>query len=186
MNEVIKTILERRSVRSYEKTPVKHEDIELLVKCAMFAPTGMARQPWHFTAVERVDVLDKISEMNKKVLLDQPEGFLRAQAEKPDFNVFRGAPAVIFISSGDEGINTIADCANAAENIVLAAHSLGLSTCYVAMFKYSLELEEGREYFKEIGVPEGYTPHFAICIGYGNETLGDRAPRKENIVNYVR
>ena len=51
MNEVIKTILQRRAVRKYEDRPVSREDLELIVKCGQYAATGMGIQPWHFTVV---------------------------------------------------------------------------------------------------------------------------------------
>ncbi len=186
MNDTIKTILERQSVRSYTDQPVKHEDLELIIKCAQYAPTGMGKQPWHFTVIENKEILDKISEKNKAILLHMPDGPMRDAALAPDFDSFRGAPAAIIVSGENLNEITLADCANASENIALAAWSLGLGSCYLASFKLCMLVHDGKEMLDELGIPEGYTPLYAVSIGYAKEIPSGRAPRREGTVNYVK
>ena len=186
MNEVIKTILERRSVRKYEDKPVSREDLELIVKCGRYAATGMGKQPWHFTVVTQRAVLDKLSNANAAIMLADPNTppFVREQMENGTFDTYRGAPCAVLVSGADCASMTVADCANAVENMALAAKSLGLDSCYLASFQVCLNAPNGGPLKAELGIPEGYTPHFALAIGYGAEQPV-AAPRKEDAVNWV-
>ena len=185
MNETINTILTRRSMRSYEPTPVPREMIELILQCGQYAPSGTNRQSWHFTVVTNRALLNKISAENKKVLLQSPDEALRARGLDPDFDSFRGAPMAIIVS-GDPAVRySMADCANAVENMALAATSLGLGSCYLASFKLAMEQPEGAHLLQELKIPEGYFPVFALSLGYGNEVLGPRQPRKENAITFI-
>jgi nitroreductase len=69
--------------------------------------------------------------------------------------------------------------------MALAAYSLGLGSCYLASFKIAMEKPEGAYLLKELKIPEDFEPMYALSLGYGNETLGERAPRLENTVTYI-
>jgi nitroreductase len=185
MNETIQIILSRRSIRSYEPTPVEREKIDIILQCGQFAPSGMNRQPWHFTVVTDRKVLDKVSNENRKLLLGSSDEALRARAMDPNFDSFRGAPMAIIVSGDQTGRNSMADCANAVENMALAATALGLGSCYLASFKIAMEQPEGAFLIKELKIPEGYFPMYALSLGYGNEILGPRQPRKENAITFI-
>ena len=185
MNETIHTILTRRSIRSYESKPVERDKIDLILQCGQFAPSGMNRQPWHFTVVTNRKLLDKISNENRKVLLQSQDEGARTRAMDPNFDSFRGAPVAIIVSGDQTGRNTMADCANAVENMALAATSLGLGSCYIASFKIAMEQPEGAFLLEELKIPEGYFPMFALALGYGNEVLGPRQPRKEHAITFI-
>lgn len=185
MNEVIQAILSRRSVRSYELTPVESEKIETILKCAQFAPSARNLQPWHFTAVTSRDMLNRISAENQKIMRASPEEMVRKMADTPNFDSFRGAPMAVIISGQSDNGFAKGDCANATENMALAAHALGLGSCYLASFKICLEAPQGAELLKELQIPAGYTPFYALAIGYGNEVLGERAPRCEGSITYI-
>ncbi|MBP1737588.1 MAG: NfnB [Oscillospiraceae bacterium] len=184
MNETIKLLLERRAVRAYEKKPVSREDLELIVKCGQYAPSAMAIQPWHFTVVTDRAILDKIVAANKEIMKNAPEEFVRAMAADPDFDSFRGAPCAILISGQDDRPMTIADCANATDNMAIAAQSLGLNSCYIASYQVCLNAPGGETLKLELGIPEDYIPNFALCLGYGTEHPEPK-PRKEGTVNYL-
>lgn len=185
MNETIKNILTRRSIRSYESRPVEREKIQLILKCGLFAPSAVNRQPWHFTVITNRQVLDRISAANRQVLLQSPDPAVRERAKAQGFDSFRGAPMAIILSGQEEAKYAAADCANAIENMALAAHSLGLGSCYLGSFKLAMESPEGVYLLKDLGIPEGYKPYYALSLGYGNEVLGERAPRRENTVTYI-
>ena len=185
MNETIKSILGRRSIRSYESTPVEKEKVEAIVECGLYAPSAMNRQPWHFTVVTDRTLLDRMSAANKKILLQSENERARQLAENPNFDIFRGAPMAIILS-GEKGAGYApADCANAVENMAVAAHSLGLGSCYLGSFKMCLEAPEGKELLEELRIPQDFVPLYALSLGYGNEQLGERAPRREGTVTYI-
>jgi nitroreductase len=184
MNETIKILLERRAVRAYETKPVSRENLELIVKCGQYAATAMAIQPWHFTVVTNRSVLDELVSANKEIMSHAPEEFIRAMAADPNFDTFRGAPCAVLVSGQDDQSNTIADCANATENMAIAAQSLGLNSCYIASHQVCLNAPGGEKLKQKLGIPEGYVPYFALAIGYGTEHPVPQ-PRREGTVNYI-
>lgn len=185
MNDTIKSILGRRSIRSYEARPVEKDKIELILDCGRFAPSAVNRQPWHFTVVTDRKLLDKISAANRQLLLQSSDEQVRERAKDPNFDTFRGAPMAIFASGHKEAKYAAADCANAIQNMALAAYSLGLGSCYIASFRNATEKPEGAYLLKELKIPENYEPLYALSLGYGNDTLGERAPRRENVITYI-
>ena len=92
MNETIKNILERRSIRSYKTAQVKDEDLELIVRCGLYAATAIGKQPWHFTVLQNRELMDKITAVNHKLMLNSSIEYLKAMASQPDFDSWRGAP----------------------------------------------------------------------------------------------
>jgi|SRR5690554_223384 len=185
MNETITTILDRRSIRSYTDRPVEQDKIEAIIKCGQYAPSAVNRQPWHFTVVTDRGLLDKISAENKKIQLQSSDAEARRRADDPNYDNFRGAPMAIIVSGEADWRYVQADCANAMENMALAAHSLGLGGLYIASFKMCLERPEGKDLLAELGIPQGYAPLYALALGYGDEELEERAPRRPGIVNYI-
>ena len=188
MNETIKTILGRHSIRKYKDTPVPRELLDILVDCGKFAATARGIQPWFFSVVTDRAVLDRISKCNRDFILSLPEGAMTERARDPAFDNFHHAPAAIIISGccGDNPEEfTIADCANAAENICIGAEALGLGSCYIASFKFCLSGPDGDWMYSALKIPNGYEPYYAVSLGYPDETLGERAPRRENLVAYI-
>ena len=186
MNEVIKTLLERRAVRKYQDKPVSREDLELIVKCGQYAATGMGRQPWHFAVVTDPAILQKITDANAALVLDDPKAppHMKESVRNGSFDTFRGAPCAVLVSGDGTDSSTIADCANAVENMAIAAKSLGLDSCYLASHQICLNHPSGGELKKLLGVPEGYTPNFALAIGYGDMNPV-AAPRREGTVTWL-
>jgi nitroreductase len=185
-NPTIDTILSRRSIRKYESRPVEEDMIELILKCAQFAPSGQNGQAWHFTVVTNRDLLNRISAKNKEIFLKGTDEKFRKMAEDPNYDSFRGSPMAIIVSGEESDKNALADCANAVENMTLAAHSLGLGSCYLVSFRAALVAPDGGHFLKELGIPAGFVPMLGLALGYGNEVLGERAPRRANTINFVR
>jgi nitroreductase len=185
MNETIKNILERRSIRAYETKQVKDEDLELILLCGLYAATAIGKQPWHFTVLQNRELMDRITAANRELLLDSPMEALKKMASKPDFDSWHGAPTAIIVSSDGSQLATI-DCANATQNMAVAAKSLGLGSCYMGAACIALRHPEHKDLVEALGIPEGFTPLVALAVGYPAEAPVSRARRKENSVNYVR
>lgn len=186
MNAVVETILKRRSVRKYEDRPVPRELLEEIVKCGQYAATAIGLQPWHFTVVTDRGVLDRISAANAVVMKADPHTppMLLADIDAGNYDSFRGAPCAVLMAGEDGRPFADFDCANAVQNMALAAESLGLNSCYLASFKPSLMGEAGAALRAELGIPEGFTPNLALAIGYGAESP-EAKPRREGCVNWV-
>lgn len=182
MNETIQSILARRSVRSYEAKAVETEKIDLLLECALAAPTGRNLQPWFFSVVSNRELLNRISAANKQIMSEMADEFARTAAAAPNFDSFRGAPLVVFVSGRKDAHLATADCANAVENMAIAASSMGLGSCYLAGFKLALEAPNGGSLIQELQIPEGYAPLYALAVGYSNENPGERPTRNRSLI----
>jgi len=185
MNEVIKNIEERRSVRFFSDTPVKEEDIETILECAKITPSGLNKQTWHFTVCRDRALMDEISEANKQKMLASGNPMEIEKASEPDYDSFRTAKMAIIISEEDGIPYANANCANAATIMTLVATSLGLGSCYLAGFSNILKAPEGAEFCARLNIPEGFTPVFAVSLGYTAQQPKPRKPLREDTVNYV-
>ena len=176
-NQVIETIMARRSVRKYKDQPVEREKLQQIVTCGINAPSGMNLQPWEVRVVDNADYINGITELFKAA---NPK-----QAEDPNFkNMFRNAPAVIFIASPADGSGQL-DCGLLGENIILAAQSLGLGTCCLGgPVGFMKNNADAAPYVERLKLPEDYQLLYAIAVGYPDETP-DAKPRKAEKVLFV-
>ena len=120
-NAVIETIMARRSIRKYQDRSVEREKLQQIAECGVNAPNGMNQQTWEVRIVDSKAAIDSVTAVFKTA---NPEMVQRDENFK---NMFRNAPAVIAIAvpEGDSGLNA----GLMAENMILAAQSLGLGTC---------------------------------------------------------
>ncbi len=183
MNEVIKTISERRAVRKYNDKPVSKELIEQLLNAGRMAPSAMNRQPWRFYVVTDKAYLNLVSkEIVKGTLKSLPGLGLKKIAKavvsnisqllhgfeflKSDDPVFHGAPLVIFLAAAKDNEWAALDIGMCAQNMMLAAKSLGLESCPVGFGKFI----EKTSYYKQLGVPDDEQVLLSIVAGYGDES----------------
>lgn len=177
-NVVVETIMARRSVRKYADKPVEREKLELLVKCGINAPNGMNKQPWEVRVVDNAEFINGVTEVFKKA---QPK-----MAQDPSFkNMFRNAPAVIFIASPKDGSGQI-DCGLMGGNIVVAAQSMGLGTCCLGgPINFLNTNADAAPYLQRLELPEEYRLLYAIAVGYPDEAPQAK-PRNEGKVKFVK
>jgi nitroreductase len=175
-NPVIETIMARRSVRKYKEQPVEREKLELIAECGINAPSGMNKQPWEVRVVDNAAYIDSLTAIFK---VENPK-----MAADPDFkNMFRNAPAVIFVAS-PEGSGQL-DCGLLGENMMIAAQSLGLGTCCLGgPIHFMKESEAAAPYLQRLGLSEGYELLYAIAVGYPDESP-EAKPRDTSKVAFV-
>lgn len=176
-NAVVETIMSRRSVRKYQEKPVEREKLELIVRCGINAPSGMNKQPWEVRVVDNAEFINGLTGEFKKA---NPK-----QAESPDFkNMFRNAPAVIFIASPKDGSGQL-DCGLLGENMILAARSMGLGTCCLGGPIHFIKTDaSAAPYLKRLALPADYELLYAIGVGYPDESP-EAKPRDEAKVKFV-
>lgn len=184
MNETIKTIMERRSIRNFKQEQIENADVELIVEAGLRAANAMNRQTWHFTVVQNWRLLSELSQAVASVMAETGLPSLVERAESPAFSCFHHAPTVVFLSS-DKTIYSIADCANAAQNMCVAAASLGLGSCYIASFAQAFKTEQGRKLLEAFHLPEGFEPVFSVALGYADGDLPSLKERERKI-DYIR
>ena len=181
-NEITRTIFERRSTHHYLEKPVAREDLEFLVSCGIQAPNSRNLQPWFIACVQDKEILSAI---NKKTVegLKEKDPF---RFSKPGYSVFGNAPAVFFIL-GERSVTTASiDCAFLGGNMVLAAQSIGLSSCVMNQPLIAFEGSRKDALLDMLKAPFGYTVRFALGVGY-SDSEGERKPkeRTERCVVYL-
>lgn len=186
MNEVIQCILNRRSIRSYKPEQIKDEEIQAIVQAGIYAPSAGNGQPWHITVIQNKVVLEGMSSAIKELLLKSDNPYFQQRAQAEGFNVFHKAPAVVVVSGDVESRFVPVDCAAAVENMLVAAASLKIGSCWIGMADVLFSAEEGREFIKELGIPEGYKPVYTLILGYPAEDYPKAPPRKDNTVNFIK
>ena len=165
MNDTMKTLVERRSCRSYKKEQIKKEELRAVITAGIWAPTGMNRQHTRLVAVTDADTVAKLSRMNAAVMSSSSDPFY-------------GAPCVIIVF-GDSAVYTyVEDGSLAMGNMLNAAHSLGLGSCWIHRAREMFETEEGKALMKEWGIPEGDKGVGNCILGYIDTPPTDR-PRLE-------
>lgn len=167
----------RRSVRKYQDRPVEREKLQKLVECGINAPSAMNKQPWQVRVVDNPEFISGITEVF--VAADS------TQASSADFkNMFRNAPAVVFIASPKDGSGQL-DCGLLGENIILAAQSLGLGTCCLGGPIRFMKTDAGAApYLKRLDIPEDYELLYAIGVGYPDESP-EAKPRDNSKVKFI-
>ncbi len=177
LNPVIEAIMSRRSVRQYKDTPVEREKLQLIAECGVNAPNGMNAQRWE---VRIVDGAESIADITEKFKAANPEMVARDANFK---NMFRNAPAVIFIAvpDGDDGVNA----GLMGENMILAAQSMGLGTvCLGGPVNFLKNSDDGRAFLKKLDFSKGYSLLYMIGVGYPDETP-DAKPRDLSKIRFV-
>lgn len=187
MNQTIEVIKNRRSIRNYKETQIPEEELSAIVEAGLYAPSANNQQAWHFTVVQDKHLLWELNIETKGVLARSDNPFLRRVGTNEDMDIFNGAPTVVLVSGNEENANSVVECALASENMMLAAKSLDISSCYIISIRYLFEGSEGDYFLKKLGVPAGFKIYNAILLGYSNsETEPKAAPRKEDTVSYIR
>jgi nitroreductase len=187
MNEVLRVIRERRSVRSYEPRPVPKEYLETLIDAATWAPSGMNVQPWRFVVVQDASLKNRLVAVavpNSKRYLEPLRASNPARwtlmMKRYDVladPVYYSAPVIIFIiGSGSQAADS---CPMACLNLMLAAHSMGLGTCWV---KLGSLVTDDPEIAGALELKEGETIFGPILVGYPGESPTAPARRPANVV----
>lgn len=168
-NPVIEAIKSRRAIRSYEDKQVPDSALQTILEAAIYAPTAINVQPWKFTLVTNKDEMKRLSEASKAALLptlpdiaDEGLSRFRQALKDPNFNVFYGAPLLVFIS-GAKSMYAVNDCSMAAQNMMLAAYTLGIGSCWIGATAMYANSGKGKA---ELGVPEDHQVFAALIFGY--------------------
>ena len=185
MTEALDLLLNRRSIRSFSTRQVSDEVIQQILQAGLHAATAMNRQSWHITVVQNQQFLNQINAAVAAVLVESEVPSLVERGSSSDFSVFHHAPTVCFVSS-DGSDYSLADCANACQNMCLAAAALGLGSCYIGSFVQAFDHTSGDQIIQRFSLPEGYLPVFAVAIGH----MGEGSPLFEKDrawkVSYIR
>lgn len=176
-NQVVETIMTRRSVRQYKPQAVEREKMQTIVECGINAPNAMNKQPWEVRVVDNADYINGVTELYKKA---NPKA-----AEDSAFkNMFRNAPTVVFIGHDTKSESSPFDCGLLAENMMISAWSMGIGSCCLGSPARFMKTPEAAEYLQKLGFSEGYELLYCIGFGYPDEAPAAK-PREAAKVKFV-
>ena len=168
MNETLKTIKNRFSCRSYTGEAVEKEKVEAIALAGVQSPSGLNQQPWKISVLQNKELIDEMNDVLMDILSKQEDLTAYNRMMSRGGKVFYNAPLMYVIGQKpDKGMDT----GIVAENMALAASSLGLGNVICGMAAVLLNNEAGAK-FKEILVPEGYEFGVALLVGYPTNPEG--------------
>ena len=162
--DTLQAILTRRSIRRYTKEPVPQEIVQKLLEAGMSAPSACDFQPWHLVVISDHKILDEIPSFHNHA------------------SMLPGAPLAILVCGEPETSRYWQqDCAAASQNILLAAHSLGLGAVWLGLFPRENRVAPLK---RLLNIPETVTPLALIAIGYPDEQKSPQGKYKAEKVHY--
>jgi hypothetical protein len=175
MSKTIEDILTRRSIRHFRPDPVPEELLEQIVNAGLYAPSAKNHQSSVILAVTDPALIARLSEANR-IIWGKPEGT----------DPFFGAPAVLVVLDRADWRNRVYDGSLVMANLMLAAHALGLGSCWVHRAKEEFEMPEFRELLSSLGLEGEYEGIGHCVIGWPAEEQKEALPRKDGRAIYIK
>lgn len=172
MNETLHTMHTRRSVRKYKADAVPKELLEQIVQAGLDAPSGRNRQPAVIVAITEKETVARLSKANAAIMGSTSDPFY-------------GAPAVLVVLCKKDAPTYLYDGPLVMENMMLAAHALGLGACWIHRAKETFELPEWMELLCSLGLDGDYEGIGNCIVGYPDGDLSKELPRREGRVFWV-
>lgn len=172
MNEVLKCLKERRSIRKYKNEQIKDEELNLILEAGTYAATGMGMQSPIMVVVQDAETIAQLSKMNAAVMDD-------------DSDPFYGAPTVVIVLADRSRGTCVEDGSLVMGNLINAAFSIGVDSCWIHRAKEVFDTEEGKALLKKWGIEGDYVGVGNCILGYRDCELPKPRARKENYIYRV-
>ncbi len=171
---VLKAMEERRSIRKYKSVQVEEEALQAILRAGTYAATGMNKQSPIMVVVQDAETIETLRKMNAGIM------------GNPDADPFYGAPTIIIVLA-DKNVSThVEDGSLVMGNLMLAAHAVGVDSCWIHRAKQEFDCEEGKALLKKWGIEGDCYEGVGHCIlGYRDCEYPDAKPRKENYIYRV-
>ena len=173
MNETMKTILERRSIRSFSNESISEDILKDLANAAMHAPSGMCRKTWKFTVVSNKEIIEKLTRVIEKVL------------DRPGYDMYKPAALIIPSNECDSKYGR-EDNACALQNIFLAAQSYGVGSVWINQLTGICDEPEVRLILREIEIPDNHIVYGIAALGYANPNAPKPEYREIGEVKFIK
>lgn len=173
MNDIINTLQNRRSIRKFKSEQIKDDELNAILEAGKYAPSGANQQSALFIVVQNKEMREKITKLNAAVL-------------GKDIDPYYGAPTIILVLADKTKVTPIEDASLALGNMLNAAYSLGIGSCWVHRTMQMFEGGEGKALLKNWGVEGDYIGIGSCILGYPDCEHPKAAPRKDNFVVMVK
>jgi nitroreductase len=167
MNETLKALKERRSIRRYKDEQITEEQLNQILEAGVYAPSGMGCQSAIMVVVQKKELIQKLSKLNA------------AYTGAPDSDPFYGAPTVIVVLADSDRVTYLEDGSLVLGNLMNAAYAIGVSSCWIHRAREMFLSEEGKALLKEWGIKDSYAGIGNCILGYYDSYYPDARPRKE-------
>mgnify|MGYP000066781038 CR=1 FL=1 len=173
MSEVLDKIKSRRSIRKYRSDMIPQDKLEKIIEAGTYAATGMGKQSPVIVVVQKPELIAKLSKMNAAVM---------GSSNDP----FYGAPTVLIVLADPEIGTYHEDGSLVMGNLMLAAHAVGVDSCWIHRAKEEFESAEGKELLKEWGLPENLVGIGHCILGYRDCEYPEAKEEKRTILSEYR
>ena len=191
MKELIELIKNRRTIRKYKSEQIGEEELNLILEAGIHAPSAGGGQSTKIVALQNRELSEQLGKINAGVM-KRREG-VHVSDEQPSIiddpsirSGFYGAPTVCVIFGRTAGSYSIADSFCSAENMILEASSIGVSSAIIGRAEMTFDNDFGRNLMKEWDIPEDYTARCFVILGYLDGPYPSVKPRKENRIRIIR
>ena len=174
MESTLKDLKERRSIRAYKPEQIKEDELQKILEAGTYAPTGMGMQSPKIVVVQDKETRDYLSKLNAKYL-------------GSDSDPFYGAPTVLVVLASKERPTCVEDGSLVMGNLMNAAYSVGVGSCWIHRAREVFDSEEGKALLKKWGIEGDYIGVGHCILGYPADGAVPQAkPRKADYIVYVR
>lgn len=174
MNETLDTLKTRRSIRKFKSDMIPQDILEKIVEAGTYAPTGKGRQSPVVIAITNEELRGQIVKANAKI-----------GGWGEDFDPFYGAPVILLVAA-ENCPTAVYDGSCVMSNLMNAARSLGIGSCWIHRAKEELESDFGKRLLQSLGIDGDYIGIGHVALGYIDGDNPAPKPRKENWVYWVR
>lgn len=172
MNEVIKNLTERRSIRKYKPEQIKEEELTQILEAGTYAPTGMGMQSPIMVAVQDQETIRELSRLNAAVMGTTSDPFY-------------GAPTVVVVLADRSRGTCVEDGSLVMGNLMNAAWSLGVDSCWIHRAQEVFDSPEGKALLEKWGIQGDYVGVGHCILGYRDCEVPAPKARKENYIYRV-
>ncbi len=172
--DVFNCILTRRSIKGYKADPIPADVLQKIIEAGTYAPTGRNGQSPIILAVTDKEVREELRKINAEIMgVDE------------NVDPFYGAPVVLVVLASKERNTRVYDGSLVMGNLMLAAHALGVGSCWIHRAKETFERPEGKALLRRLGIEGEYEGIGNCVLGYPLGEIPAAKPRKEGWVYYV-
>ena len=173
MNETIRNLMERRSIRKFKSEQIQDAALNDILEAGKYAPTGGGRQSPVMVVAQSPALVKKLSKMNAAVM-------------GSDSDPFYGAPTVVVVFADKNRATHVEDGALVIGNMLNAAHALGVDSIWIHRAREVFETEEGKALMREWGLSDDYVGIGHCALGYRDCAYPEPAPRKDDYVRFAK
>lgn len=174
MSEVLKKMETRRSIRKYKKDAVPQEILDQILEAGLYAASGRGQQNTIMIQITDPKMRDEIAAKNCEI-----------GGWEEGFDPFYGAPAMIIVLAKKDWPTRVYDGSLVMGNLMLAAHELGVGSCWIHRAKEEFEADWGKNLLKSLGIEDEYEGIGHCALGYVDGEYPKTPERKENRVYYI-